>query len=74
MEKWDYCVQGQGYSKGSKCWCMFVWTISSEPQNIFLAKPGMVMQHYKPKCHAEKKNWFTVFNVKVTARAYMIKI
>ena len=20
----------------------------------FVAKPGMVMQHYKPECHAEK--------------------
>ena len=33
---------------------MFVQTISSEPQNIFVTKPGMVMQHHKPECHAEK--------------------
>ena len=32
---------------------MFVWTISSEPHTE-PAKPGMVMQHHKPKCHAEK--------------------
>ena len=46
------------------------------------------MQHHKPGCYAEQKNnkktnkqktnknkkMFTVFNVKVTARAYIIKI
>ena len=31
---------------------MFGRMISSEPQ--FVAKPGMVMQHHKPKCYAEK--------------------
>ena len=39
----------------------------------FVTKPSIVMQHHKPECHAEKK-WFTVFNVKVTARVYIIKI
>ena len=36
VEKWDYCVQGQGHSEGSKCQCMFVRMISSEPQNVLL--------------------------------------
>ena len=35
----------------------------------FVTKPGMVVQHHKPE-----KNWFTVFNVTVTVRAYIIKI
>ena len=33
-------VQGQGHSKGSKCWWMFVRMIFSELQNIFL--PNLV--------------------------------
>ena len=37
----------------------------------FVTKPDMIMQHHKPECHAD--NWFTVFSVKVTARAYVIK-
>ena len=36
VEKLDYCVQGQGHSRGSKCRWMFVWMLSSEPQNILL--------------------------------------
>ena len=28
--------------------------------------------YYGAVCHAEKKNWFTVLSVKVTARAYII--
>ena len=32
---------------------MFVRTISSEPQNIFVTH-GMVMQHHTPECHAEE--------------------
>ena len=51
VEKWDYCFQGQGHSESSKCLWMFVWRISSEPQNILL--PNLV-QHRKPECHAEK--------------------
>ena len=35
VEKWDYCVQGQDHSKGSKCRWIF-----SEPQNILL--PNLV--------------------------------
>ena len=38
----------------------------------FDTKLDMVMQHHEPDCHAEY--WLAVFNVKVTARAYMIKI
>ena len=31
-------------------------------------KLGIITQHHEPECHAEKK-MFTVFNVKITARA-----
>ena len=46
--------------------------VTAKVQNVsecFDAKPGMVMQHHKPKCH-----WFTLFNVKVKVKAYIIKI
>ena len=32
----------------------------------------MVVYHYEANCQAEKK-WFTIVNVKVTVRAYIIK-
>ena len=40
LEKLDYCIQGQGHSKGSQCWWMFVQMIYSELQNILL--PNLV--------------------------------
>ena len=51
---------------------MFVLTISSEPQNILL--PNLVWLCSIISQNVLQKNWFTVFNVKVTARAYIIKI
>ena len=36
-------------------------------------KLSLVVQHHEPKCHAEKQ-WFTIFKVKVTARAHVIRI
>ena len=38
----------------------------------FFTKRVMVVYYHEAICHA--KTWFTIFNVKVTARAYMIKI
>ena len=38
----------------------------------FLTKLGLVVYYHGVEYHA--KNWFTVFNVKVTARAYRIQI
>ena len=41
----------------------------------FVTKLGMVMQHHEPKCHAQKKTTvLAIFKVKVTVRAYMIKM
>ena len=36
-------------------------------------KLGLIVQHYKPECHAKQK-LFAVFKVTVTARAHIIKI
>ena len=51
---------------------MFVWMISSEPQIILI--PNMVLHCSIMSQIVMQKNWFTIFNVKVTARAYIIKI
>ena len=51
---------------------MFVQTIYSEPQNILL--PNLVCLCNIISQNFMQKNWFTVFNVKVTTRAYIIKI
>ena len=40
----------------------------------FVTKLGTVMQHHEPECRAEFVVVVAVFNVKVTARAHMIKI
>ena len=84
VEKWDYCIQGQGHSKASKCQWMFFLMIFSLcvrlcPHNIswtaepfFL--PNMVWWYITTKQCVLWKNWFTIFNVKVTAWAYIIEI
>ena len=40
MEKWDFCILGQGHHEGLKCQWMFVWMIFSDSQNILL--PNLV--------------------------------
>ena len=40
------------------------WTVEH-----FVTKLGMVMQHHEPECHAGKR-MFSIFKVKVTARAH----
>ena len=72
VEKWDYCVQGQGYSEGSKCLWMFVRMIFSESQNILWPNyvwwcsimSQSVMQKFCCCC--------CCLQVKVTERAHMI--
>ena len=49
---------------------MFVRTISSEPQNIFLSNLVWLCSIISQS--TVQKNWFTVFNVKVTVRTYII--
>ena len=72
VEIFYYCIQGQGHSKGSICQWMFAWMISSELQNILL--PNFRWWCSIMSQSVCEKNWFTVFNVKVTVRAYIIKI
>ena len=50
---------------------MFARTISSEPQDIL--SPNLVWLCSMISQSVIQKNWFTMFNVKVTARAYIIK-
>ena len=51
VEKWDYCFQGQGHSKGSKYQWMFV-RIFSESE-YFVTNFGMVMRHHEPECSVD---------------------
>ena len=61
VKKKNCCVQGQGDSKTSKCWSMFVRLISAEP---FITDLGVVVHHREPEC------WFAVLKVKVTVRTH----
>ena len=63
MEKLDYCVQGQGHSKGSKCLddifslCQIAsaqYLLNSSPIFFFFTKLGMVVYYHEVMCHAEK--------------------
>ena len=38
----------------------------------FVTKFGIVVHHHEPECHAKK--WDSIFKVKVTVWAYIIKI
>ena len=72
VEKWGYCVQGQGHSEGLKYQWMFFWTIFCESQNILLS--NLVLWYsIMSQSHADIFVVF-IFKVKVTARAHMIKI
>ena len=57
-----------------------VRSIPPEPLNYFFflyTKLGIFVYFHEAMCQSgekKKKNWFTIFNVKVTARAYIIKI
>ena len=65
-------VKGKVTEKSSKCWWMFVRTMSSEPQNIL--SPNLVWLCSIISQSVMQKNWFIVFSVEVTVRAYIIKI
>ena len=60
------------HSEGSLCQWMFVQMMSSEPQNILLS--NLVWLCSIMSQSVVQKNWFSVFKVRVTARAYIIKI
>ena len=46
--------------------------ICSHSAECIVTKLGIVVHHHEPECHA--KNWDSIFKVKVTVWAYMIKI
>ena len=56
----------------SVCVSHFVWTMSPEPLNRF--KPNLVWWCILTRWCVIQKNWFNIFNVKVTLRGYIIKI
>ena len=74
VTKLDYCIQGQGHSKGSQWQWMFVQMISSKPPNMLL--PNLAWWCIIMNWSVMHKNWFAarIFRVKVTAKAHMIKI
>ena len=45
---------------------------SAECLQSFVTKLGIVVHHHEPECHAKK--WDSIFKVKVTVWAYIIKI
>ena len=64
-------IQGQAHSEGSKCLC-FVQMTSAKPPNILFS--NLVLWYIITSLSVMQKDWFAIFKVKVTARAYMIKI
>ena len=66
MEKLYCCVQGHGHSKISKCQWMFVKMISSESLNLLL--PDLVWWCIIMSQIVFQKDWFAVFEVKVTVK------
>ena len=39
---------------------------------LFVTKLGIVVHHHEPECHSKK--WDSIFKVKVTLWAYIIKM
>ena len=52
-KKKDYCIQGQGHSKESKCQCLSRWYLLNR-QSFFFTKLGIVMHHHESECHANR--------------------
>ena len=52
MERLDYCIQGQGHRKGSKCECFSRWCILTT--NDFVTELGIVMHYYELEWHAKR--------------------
>ena len=52
-----------------------VCTVSPEPLNyFFFTRLDMVVYYHEVRQCVLQKNWFTIFNVKVTVRAYITKL
>ena len=46
MEKWDYCVQGQGHSEALICQGIFVWMIFSPCVSLCLLNISLTAQPF----------------------------
>ena len=51
-KKLNYCIQGQGHSKGSKCQCLSGWYLIIARN--FVTKLGIVMHHHELGCQAKR--------------------
>ena len=71
-EYFDCCIQSEGHSEGSKYQWIFVWLISSEPQNLLW--PNLVWWCTMMSQNVMQKDLCSYFRVKVTVRVYIIKI
>ena len=67
----DYCIQGQGHSKGSKCYSLSRWYPLNHQTFCFQTWYCNAPLWVRVSC---KKIWFAIFKVKVTVGAHMIKI
>ena len=70
VKEFHNSLQGRGHREGSECQWIFVQKIISELPNILL--PNCVWCGIIMSCNV--MYWFTIFKVKTTARADMIKI
>ena len=68
VKELDYCIQGQGHNKGSKCQCLSRWYLPN--CQAFVTKLGIAMHHHEPECHA--KRFFRCFQGHT--RTHVIKI
>ena len=70
LEKEKHCGVFRG--EGCNACDTFVPTQLSVCLQSFVTKLGIVVHHHELKCHAKK--WDSIFKVKVTVWAYIIKI
>ena len=56
-EKMDYCVQGQGHSEDLCNQNKTIFYYIFQTAGPFATKLGVVVQHYKPECPAEKMDY-----------------
>ena len=70
LQKEKHCGVFRG--EGCNTRDIFIPTRLSVCLQPFVTKLGIVVHHHEPECHPKK--WDSVFNVKVTVWAYIIKV
>ena len=68
LEKGKHC----GVFRGEGCNARDTYLFLSVCMQSFVTKLGIVVHHHEPECHAKKLD--SIFKVKVTVWAYIIKI